>query len=135
MTLSLTQSPFYQTLSIWKIRRTLELMQRPASQPLTYDVALDVCTLSQSKALLAGSIADIGNRYAIKLKAIDCQTKRVMATSSAIADDRSAVLKALGNACFALRQQLGEPSTTLAQFNRPLPDIGPSTLEASQEFQ
>ena len=53
---------------------TLKLMNRPANERLIKGVAEEVCVRTNSKALLEGSIAAIGDHYLITLKAMNCHS-------------------------------------------------------------
>jgi len=57
------QSPFLHVLSNDKTAETLKLMNRQAADRLSPEVAREVCIRSNSQALLAGSIAAIGDQY------------------------------------------------------------------------
>jgi hypothetical protein len=70
----LEQSPFINILSDDKVSATVRLMGRSPSEPVTKDVAREICERTQSKALLAGSIASLGSNYAIGVRAVNCQT-------------------------------------------------------------
>ena len=43
------------------------------NERITQEIAREVCQRTESKALLAGSIAALGSHYAIGLKALNCQ--------------------------------------------------------------
>ncbi len=131
--IGLQQSPFFRVLSPEKVSRTLALM-KPPSQKLTPEMARQVCLHTGSIAVLAGSIADIGNRYQIELKGLNCQTGAVIAKSETQADDRNQVIKALGDASARLRGQLGEPPASLREFNQPLETITTASMEALQGY-
>jgi len=65
------QSPFLSLLSERRVNDTLKLMGRPAGDRLTPEVTREVCQRTGSKALLAGSIAELGSQYVIGLKAVN----------------------------------------------------------------
>jgi serine/threonine protein kinase len=126
----LSQSPSFNQLSDWKVQRALALMKKPVTEPLTYEVAKEVCVQSNSQILVGGSISDAGNRFRLQLKAVDCQNGHELATATSEADDRNTVLKALGQAGNQLRKELGESPDSLRKFNVPLEQLGGSSLEA-----
>ena len=68
----LEQSPFLHVLSDEKASSTLRLMGLSPNERITQEIAREVCQRTQSKALLAGSIAALGSHYAIGLKALNC---------------------------------------------------------------
>ena len=76
LAIQLEQSPFLNVLSDRKVISTLKLMNRPANERLTQEVAREVCLRTNSKAMLMGSIAAVGDRYLIVVKAENCQSGR-----------------------------------------------------------
>jgi eukaryotic-like serine/threonine-protein kinase len=127
---SLEQSPFLNILSDEKVNATTRLMGRSPGQPVTHEVAREICQRTQSKAFLAGSIASLGSHYAIGLKAENCQTGDSLGSAEAEADSREKVLQALGQAATTLRATLGESLATINKFDKPLEEATTSSLEA-----
>ena len=58
--MQLGQSPFLNILSDRRVRETLQLMGRPPNERVTRDVARELCIRTGSKAILAGSISNLG---------------------------------------------------------------------------
>ena len=132
LAIELEQSPFLNVLPDRKVEDTLKLMDRSPSERLTRQLAREVCLRSNSKLLIAGSIASAGEHYQIELKALQCQTGDLVAGTSVEADNRERVLKALGEAGNQLRGKLGESMASLEKFNKPLVEATTSSLEALQ---
>ena len=130
----LEQTPFLNLLAPDKVRGTLKALNRPENDRLTPERAREVCLHTNSKALVAGSIADAGNRYSIGLEAVDCQTGKTFATTQMETASRDEVVKTLGIVGAELRSKLGEPRASLQQFNQPLEQATTSSLEALQAF-
>jgi len=130
----LEQSPFLNILSDDKVNSTLTLMGRSRSEPVTREVAREICQRTQSKAFLSGSIAGLGSHYAIGLKAANCQTGDSLGSAEAEADSREKVLQALGKAATTLRASLGESLATISKFDKPLDEATTSSLEALQAY-
>jgi len=130
----LEQTPFLNLLAPDKVRGTLKLLSHSENDSLTPELAREVCLRTSSKALIAGSIADVGNRYRIELKALDCQTRKTFATTQMETASRDEIVKTLGIAGAELRGKLGEPKASLQQFNQPLEQATSSSLEALQAF-
>ena len=131
---SLEQSPFLNILSDEKVNATTRLMGRSPGQPITREVAREICQRAQSKAFLAGSIASLGSHYAIGLKAENCQTGDSLGSAEAEADSREKVLQALGQAATTLRATLGESLATISKFDKPLEEATTSSLEALKVY-
>ena len=70
------QTPFLNLLAPDKVRGTLQLLHRPEDAKLTPERAREVCLRTHSKAVIASSIADEGNHFALELDGIDCATGR-----------------------------------------------------------
>jgi serine/threonine protein kinase/predicted Zn-dependent protease len=131
---SLEQSPFLNILSDEKVNATTRLMGRSPGQPVTRDVAREICQRTQSKAFLAGSIASLGSHYAVGLNAVNCQTGDSLGSAEAEADSREKVLQALGLATTTLRATLGESLATMSKFDKPLEQATTSSLEALKAY-
>ena len=134
LAIQLEQSPFLNVLADRRVSSTLKLMNRPADDRLTDDVARNVCLRTNSKALLEGSISSVGTHYMIGLKAIDCQTGDTLASAQAEAANRDSVLKQLGNVGDQLREKLGESLISVKRFNKPLDEVTTSSLDALQAY-
>src|ERR1700685_810400 len=134
LSVSLSQSPFLNVLSDDKVAATLRLMTRPANTPLTPDVARELCQRANSKAYIAGSIANIGNQFIIGLKAVNCLTGDTLAQEQATATGKEKVLDVLGDAASKLRSELGESVASVQKFDAPLPQETTPSLEALKSF-
>jgi len=129
VTIHLQQSPFLNILSDQRVAATLKRMNRPG-QRLSVDVAREVCLRSHSKAMLTGSVALVGNRYVIGLRANDCQSGDVFASAEASARNRDEVMEALQKAGNQIRGKLGESLASIKTFSKPLVEATTSSLEA-----
>src|SRR5713226_5400372 len=68
------QTPYLNILGIDKVFGILAQLNLPPTTKLTPDVARQVCLRTNSKLVIAASIADAGIRYRIGLWAMDCQS-------------------------------------------------------------
>jgi eukaryotic-like serine/threonine-protein kinase len=134
LTVSLHQSPFLNILSDSEVRDTLRLMTRPPTTQLGPDVAREVCQRADSKAYIAGSIAQLGSQYVLGLKGVNCQTGDLLAEEQVTAAAKEKVLDALGEAASKLRGELGESLATVQNFDVPLADATTSSLEALKAY-
>ncbi len=128
----LREAPYINLLNSGKIRETLESMHVPADAKFTPELAREVCLRTNSRAYVAPLIADNGNKYQIKLGAVDCHSGRTLATAETQADDRDHIINKLGVAGHNLRAALGEPAESLARFATPLEEDWTSSLQASK---
>ena len=133
LTIQLEQSPFLNILSTERVAATERRMNRGAGR-LTSEVAREVCIRSNSKAMLAGSIASMGKHYLLGVTAINCQTGDTLASAEAEAEGRDQVLTALENIGNQLRRKLGESLASVNRFKKSLPEATTSSLEALQAY-
>jgi len=134
LSVELQQSPFLSLVSEEGIRQTLRMMERPANTRLTPEIVREVCQRTSSAAALDGSIALIGTRYTLILKAVNCANGDLLAGTEAQANDKSHVLDALGKAASEMRRRLGESLSTVQKYNAPLEQATTSSLEALQAY-
>ncbi len=134
LAVQLEQSPYLNIVPESKISAALRLMGKPPDERLTNDVAREICERQGIKAMLAGSIASLGNHYVVDLVAINGQTGDTLAREQAEADSKEQVLKALDKASSNLRQKMGESLASVRQFATPLEQATTSSLEALQAF-
>jgi DNA-binding winged helix-turn-helix (wHTH) protein/Flp pilus assembly protein TadD len=125
------QTPYLNILGIDKVFGTLAQLNLPPTTKLTPEVARQVCLRTNSKLVIAGSIADAGIRYRIELRAIECQLGKDVRIREEAAD-RNQVVHVLDLAAAQLRRKLGEPEASLARFNKPLEEALSSSVEALQ---
>src|SRR5580704_12081791 len=130
----LEQSPFLNLLSDQRARQTLALMAQSKDARLTQENAREVCQRTASTAVLNESIAKIGTRYLITLKAINCATGESLASTTAAADDKDHVLDALGKTASDIRGKLGESLASVQKYDVPPEDVTTASLEALQAY-
>jgi serine/threonine protein kinase/tetratricopeptide (TPR) repeat protein len=134
LSVQLEQSPFLELISERRVNQILKLMGRPAGDHLTPEVAREVCLRAGSKAMLNGSIAEIGNQYIIGLKAVNCDTGDVLAEAQEQAVDKGGVLKALDAAAISMRSELGESLSSVQKYATPLMEATTPSLEALKAY-
>jgi len=134
LSVSLAQSPFLNILSEAKVRSTLKLMGHSSGDPLSPDVAHDVCQRAGSVAVFSGSIAPLGSQYVLGLNAMNCRTGEMMAQEQAQAARKEDVLKALGEASANLREKVGESLGTIEKYDKPLEQATTGSLDALKSY-
>jgi tetratricopeptide (TPR) repeat protein len=130
----LGQSPFLNILSDGKVRATLQLMGRSPDQRVTQSMAQEICQRDGGKAVLAGSIAQVGSTYNVILNAVNCSSGDTFATSSAQADSKDHVLDTLGKVGSEIRGKLGESLSSIEKFNVPVEAATTSSLAALKAY-
>src|SRR5436853_754764 len=134
LSVQLRQSPFLSLVSGEGIQQTLQMMGQPANVRLTPQIAREVCQRTNSTAALDGSIALIGTRYDLIVKAVNCVNGDLLASTEAQANDKSHVLDALNTTASEMRRKLGESLNTVQKYNTPLEQATTPSLEALQAF-
>jgi DNA-binding winged helix-turn-helix (wHTH) protein/tetratricopeptide (TPR) repeat protein len=134
LSVQLHQSPFLSLVSEEGIHQTLGMMKRPENTRLTPEITREVCQRTSSAAALDGSIALIGTRYTLILKAVNCVNGELLASTEAEANDKSHVLDALGKAAAEMRRRLGESLSSVQKYNTPLEQATTPSLEALQAY-
>ena len=134
LSVQLEQSPFLKLVSERKVNETLKLMGRSAGGRLTPEVTREVCQRTGSKAMLAGSIAELGSQYVIGLKTVNCDTGDVLAEAQEQAAGKEAVLKALDAAAVSLRSKLGESLSSVQKYATPVEEATTPSLEALKAY-
>ena len=134
LAVQLGQSPFLNIFSEDRVRGALRFMGRPTDQRVTRDVGREICQRQGLKALLAGSIASLGNNYVIALEVVNAQTGEAMAREQTEAKSKDGVLRALGEAATRLREKLGESLASIQKFDAPIEQATTSSLEAFKAF-
>ena len=88
----------------------------------------------EHRAVLEGSIAQIGAQYLLTVKAINCSNGESLASTEAQASDKNHVLDALGKTASDIRNKLGESLSTVQKFDTPLEQATTPSLEALEAF-
>jgi DNA-binding winged helix-turn-helix (wHTH) protein/tetratricopeptide (TPR) repeat protein len=130
----LEQSPFLNLLSDQRTRQTLALMATPTDARLTHELAREVCQRTASAAVLDGSIGQIGARYLLTLKAINCSTGESLASAAAEAGDKNHVLDALGKIASDTRGKLGESLASVRKYDVAPENVTTPSLDALKAY-
>ena len=134
LAVQLEQSPYLNLVPQSKIREALGFMGKPPDQPLTNDIAREICQRQGIKAMLTGTIASLGNHYVITLNALNGTTGDSLATDQVEVDSKEKVLNSLDKLASGMRQKMGESLASVQQFAKPLEQATTSSLEALQAY-
>ncbi|HET7216472.1 MAG TPA: protein kinase, partial [Vicinamibacterales bacterium] len=130
----LEQSPFLDIVPDDRIRETLDSMNRPADERLSYDVTREICQRLGVKAMLQGTIAPLGSHYVVSLVATDCATGESIARAQAEARSKELVLAELGSITRAMRTSLGESLRSIQSFGVPIEQASTPSLAALKAY-
>ncbi|MGA8072808.1 MAG: protein kinase [Candidatus Acidiferrales bacterium] len=133
LAVQLGQSPYLNILSDRKVGETMRLMGRQPGDRITRDVAGELCVRTGSKAILLGSISNLGGQYVVGIDAVSCNTGDTLAKEQEEAATKQDVLKALSTAASSLRGKLGESLASIQKFDVPV-EATTSSLEALKAF-
>jgi Tfp pilus assembly protein PilF len=134
LAVALEQSPFIKVFPDDRIRDVLRLMNRPAHERITREVAREIAQREHLKAFLTGSINSLGRNYVFAIEAVNAQTGDSMAREQVEVGQKEQVLAALGQAAARLRAKLGESLASIQKYDVPLPRATTSSLEALHSY-
>lgn len=134
LAVQLQQSPFLSVMPDGRIRQALQLMNRPPQTRLTGEVAIEACTRLGSAAALEGSIAPIGSRLVVGLRATTCADGAVIDQQQIEVDKKEDVLRAVGELATRFRERSGESLQSRQRFDTPLVEATTSSLEALKAY-
>ncbi len=133
LAVQLGQSPFINILSDRKVGETLRLMGSQPGTRITPEVAKELCVRTGSKAIVLGSISNLGGQYVVGINAVGCSNGDTLAEEQEEAASKPDVLKALSKAAATLRTKLGESLASVQKFDVPVEATTPS-LEALKAY-
>jgi eukaryotic-like serine/threonine-protein kinase len=130
----LAQSPTLTLISDDRIAHALQLMDQPPDARLTPQLAHEICQRLRASAEVEGSIAMLGSRYVIGLRAHDCRDGRVIDEEQTQAERKEEVLDALDRLTNRMRRRLGESAANIQEHDTPLHEATTSSFEAFQAY-
>jgi serine/threonine protein kinase/tetratricopeptide (TPR) repeat protein len=130
LAVDLEQSPYLNVFPEQKVRQTLQFMGRSQDERITTDVGREICLRDGIKAMLSGTIANLGTQYVITLEAINAANGESLAREEMQAGKKEDVLDALHRAGSDLRGKMGESLGSVQKYDKPLSEATTSSLEA-----
>jgi tetratricopeptide (TPR) repeat protein/predicted Ser/Thr protein kinase len=134
LAIQLEQSPFLKILDDEQVQQDLKLMGRAPDARITPAIAHDICVREGQKAMINGSIADLGKAFAISVQAVNCQNGATLAREQVQAEGREQVLGAISKAATGIRAKLGESLSSIQKLDRPLEQVSTPSLAAFQSY-
>jgi len=134
LTVQLEQSPFLSLFSEQHVRETMKYMGLAADERVTKSRGLEICQRENLKAILVGSIANLGSQYVIGLEALNCQNGDLLVSEQVQAASKEQVLDAVGKAASHIREKLGESLASIQKYDKPLDQVTTSSLEALKAY-
>jgi DNA-binding winged helix-turn-helix (wHTH) protein len=130
----LEQSPFLSLISDERIQQVLRMMGRPSDVRLTPEIAREVCLRTGSAIVLEGSIASLGSRYVVGLRAENCRSGDVLDEEQAQADRKEDVLNVLSQVASSFRKRVGESPVSIQKHNISLAAATTPSIEALRAY-
>jgi tetratricopeptide (TPR) repeat protein len=134
MEVQLEQSPFLSLISEERILHTLSLMGQASDARLTPALAHEVCERTASAAVLDGSIANLGSKYVLGLRAKNCRTGDILDEEQVEVARKEDVLNALTEIASKFRTRVGESLVTVEKHDTPLAEATTPSLEALRAY-
>jgi tetratricopeptide (TPR) repeat protein len=134
LAVDLEQSPYLNVFPEQRVKRTLQFMGRSPEDRVTTEVGREICQRDGIKAMLTGTIANLGSAYVMTLEAVNAANGDALAEEQVQADSKEAVLGSLHKASSELRRKLGESLSSTEKFNTPLAEATTSSFEALKAF-
>ena len=134
LAVQLEQSPYLNLVPESRIREGLKFMGRNPDERITADVGREICLRENVKAMMTGSIANLGQQYVVTLGAVSAQSGDTLAREQIEVNGKEQVLKALDQSASNMRRKLGESLASVQQYATPLEQATTTSLEALQAF-
>ena len=132
--IDLEQSPVINIVSQQHLMQSVKYLGKPADTPLTPAIAREIGEREGMKAILTGTIANLGKEYVITLTAQNTATGDEIVSEQAQAPDKEHVLDALSKAAAAMRARLGEDLASIKKLDTPFGQATTGSLEAFRAY-
>jgi eukaryotic-like serine/threonine-protein kinase len=132
--IDLEQSPVINIVSPQHLAQSVKYLGKPDGTTVTPEIAREIGVREGVKAILTGTIANLGKEYVITLTAQNTATGDEIVSEQAQAPDKEHVLDALGKAAAAIRGKLGEDLESIKKLDTPFGQATTSSLEAFRAY-
>jgi serine/threonine protein kinase/tetratricopeptide (TPR) repeat protein len=132
--IDLEQSPVINIVSSQHLAQSVKYLGKPDGTAVTPEIAREIGVREGVKAILTGTIANLGKEYVITLTAQNTATGDEIVSEQAQAPDKEHVLDALGKAAAAIRGKLGEDLESIKKLDTPFGQATTSSLEAFRAY-
>ena len=105
--IDLEQSPVINIVSQQHLAQSVKYLGKPEGTTVTPEIAREIGVREGVKAIITGTIANLGKQYVVTLTAQNTATGDEIVSEQAQAADKEHVLDALGKAAAAIRGKLG----------------------------
>ncbi len=130
----LGQSPVLDIVSSRHLRQSLQYLGKKPDEAITPEIAREIGEREGIKAILTGTIANLGTDYIITLSAQNTATGDQIASVQTQAASKEKVLDALNQAAAQMRAKLGESLASIQKLNTPFGQATTPSLEAFRAY-
>jgi eukaryotic-like serine/threonine-protein kinase len=130
----LDQSPYLNIISDQSVTKLLRYAGRSPNERVTEKLGLELCQRADSKAMLVGSISNVGRHYVIELKAVNCENQEPLVEEQKEARTQEEVLTKLHDAGVSMRRKLGESLASIKKYDTPLEQATTASLPALEAY-
>ena len=116
------------------LEQSVKFLGKPEGTPVTPEIAREIGEREGMKAIITGTIANLGKEYVISLTAQNTATGDEIVSEQARAADKDHVLDALSNAAKAMRSKLGEDLESIKKLDTPFGQATTPSLEAFRAY-
>ena len=132
--IDLEQSPVINIVSQEHLVQSMKYLGTTIDTQLTPAIAREIGEREGVKAILTGTIANLGKEYVITLTTQNTATGDEIVSEQAQAPDKEHVLDALGKAAAAMRAKLGEDLASIKKLDTPFGQATTPSLEAFRAY-
>jgi eukaryotic-like serine/threonine-protein kinase len=134
LVVQLGQSPVLDIVSQQHLRQSLQYLGKKPEEAITPAIAREIGEREGIKAILTGTIANLGSDYIITLSAQNTATGDQIASVQTQAASKEKVLDALNQAAAQMRARLGESLASIQKLNTPFGQATTPSLEAFRAY-
>lgn len=131
---SLEQSESLTLLSDRQVQEALRRMERSPDSKIDATLGSELALREGAQALILGSIARIGPKYAISAQVIRPEDQVVVINSNATADDDEGIIAAIQTVSNDIRNGLGESRAEIERDSQPLEKVTTANFEALRAY-
>jgi DNA-binding winged helix-turn-helix (wHTH) protein/predicted Zn-dependent protease len=132
--MNLSQSPFVSLVPKDTVSSTLAEMKQKPDDPITADVARDLCERTNSQAVLHGMVVRNGSHFLLTEEATSCVDGTTISAARQEAAKPEELPRSIDKLSESIRRQLGESRSSVARFSARLSPATTASLEALKAY-
>jgi DNA-binding winged helix-turn-helix (wHTH) protein/tetratricopeptide (TPR) repeat protein len=132
--IDLAQSPFVSLVPGATVRATLTEMMHKPDDPVTAELAREICERTNSQAVIHGAIARDGTHFLLTEEVSNCVDGKALAGVTHEAVNAEDLPHSIDELAEGLRQKLGESRRSISRFSTPLFHVNTASLDALKAF-